>query len=114
VKIWLSDELGRGFLGAGRYRLLREISHQGSLQKAASELGISYRKAWGDIRAMEGKLGFEIVHRQRGGTGGGTSVLTDKGRELLEAFGRIQSKIQNQAKKIFNLELKNAKLNYSK
>ncbi|MFC1783468.1 winged helix-turn-helix domain-containing protein, partial [Planctomycetota bacterium] len=71
VKIWLGDEKEHGFLGEGRYRLLREIGRTGSLAQAAEKLGISYRKAWGDVRAVEEWLGFELIDRQRGGSCGG-------------------------------------------
>lgn len=106
IKIWLAGDNGTGFLGDGRYRLLRQIDQQGSLQKAADNLGISYRKAWGDVCAVERKLGFELVHRQRGGSKGGTSQITPRGRKLLDAFGSIKTEVETTAKKQFNQHLK--------
>ena len=95
VKIMLADDDGQGFLGGGRYRLLREIAGEGSLQKAAQKLGLSYRKAWGDIRAIEEHLGFAVVDRHRGGSGGGgTSKLTGKAEKLLEIYGGIVGSIE--------------------
>lgn len=88
VRIWLADEDGRGFLGQGRYSLLRQIERTGSLQQAAKDLDLSYRKAWGDIRAVERQLGFEMVTRKRGGPGGGASSLTDRAKRLLDAYGK--------------------------
>ena len=106
VKIWLAGDDQKGFLGGGRYRLLQQIGQEGSLQKASRKLGISYRKAWGDIREVERRLGFELVHRQRGGSGGGTSALTCWAEKLLDAFGKIESEIENEAKKKFDRHLK--------
>ncbi|MCK5272710.1 MAG: LysR family transcriptional regulator [Sedimentisphaerales bacterium] len=105
VKIWLVGADGKGFLGGGRFRLLREIHRQGSLRKAADALGISYRKAWGDVRAIERELGFDLLHRRRGGCGGGASELTDKGQKLLDAFGRILTEMETEAKKQFKKHL---------
>jgi len=105
IKIWLAGDDGKGFLGGGRFRLLREIQRQGSLQGAADALGISYRKAWGDIQAIERELGFELLHRRRGGCGGGASELTEKGQKLLDAFGRILTEMETEAKKQFKKHL---------
>jgi len=96
-KIWLAEDTkagGDGFLGAGRFQLLFAIDRAGSLRKAAEQLGISYRKAWGDIRAAETHLGFELVMRQRGGNAGGSSVLTERARQLLQAFEKVKTNIE--------------------
>ena len=74
--------------------MLHAIDDSGSLRKAAEQLGISYRKAWGDIRAAEGHLGFKLVNRQRGGNSGGSSILTERARHLLQAFEKINTHIQ--------------------
>ena len=96
-KIWLANDAesgGSGFLGEGRYQLLREINRRGSLRKASEYLGISYRKAWGDIRAAETHLGFELVRRRRGGSSGGSSSLTEQAKQLLQAYGDVKENIQ--------------------
>jgi len=108
VKIMLTDDNGQGFFGGGRYRLLREIAGEGSLKKAAQKLGLSYRKAWGDIRAIEEHLGFAVVERHRGGSGGGgASKLTDKAKKLLEVYGGVVGEIE----KIVTDEKQKRKLN---
>ena len=96
-KIWLAEDTeagGDGFLGEGRFQLLFAIDRAGSLRKAAEQLGISYRKAWGDIRAAEAHLGFELVNRHRGGNSGGSSVLTERARQLLQAFEKVKTNIE--------------------
>ena len=99
IKIWLSDEKGYGFLGEGRFRLLHEVQQTGSLTQAAQQLGISYRKAWGDIRSAEEGLGFELITRRRGGRAGGASSLNDRAIRLLEAYTKIQATLKNQARR---------------
>ncbi len=105
VKIWLGDEKEHGFLGEGRYRLLREIGRAGTLAQAAQKLGISYRKAWGDVRAVEEWLGFELIDRQRGGSHGGASTLNERGKKLLDAYGRVQASLHKQAYRQFKQKL---------
>lgn len=106
VKIWLTGDAEHGILGEGRYRLLREIGQEGSLQKAARKLGLSYRKAWGDVRAMEEQLGFKLVERRRGGSWGGASTLTDRTVKLLDAFAVIKTNLDQHARHMFIQELK--------
>ena len=99
-KIWLAEDTdagGEGYLGEGRFRLLYAIDRAGSLRKAAAQLGISYRKAWGDIRTAEAHLGFELVRRRRGGSSGGSSALTEQARQLLQAFEEVKTNIQTVA-----------------
>ena len=43
-KVWLEVD-GERFLGDGRYRLLHAVERSGSINGAARELGIFYRKA---------------------------------------------------------------------
>ena len=99
IKIWLSDEKEHGFLGEGRFRLLREVRQTGSLARAAQQLSISYRKAWGDIRAAEKGLGFELLTRHRGGRAGGSSSLNDRALRLLAAYSKIQTALNRQARR---------------
>ena len=106
VKIWLTGKGAHGFLGEGRYHLLRAIARQGSLRQAAKELGVSYRKAWGDIRSMQEQLGFELVSRQRGGSRGGTSCLTERAKKLLEAFAEIKTELERTAKLQYEQKMK--------
>ncbi|MCD6347080.1 MAG: LysR family transcriptional regulator, partial [Bacteroidales bacterium] len=67
-------------------RLLQLIQQEGSLKRAAGKLGHSYRKAWGDLREAEKFLGFRLIAATRGGKDGGTTSLTDDGKDLVQAF----------------------------
>jgi molybdate transport system regulatory protein len=105
AKIWITDDQGNGVMGDGRYRLLKEIDAEHSLQKAAQNLGISYRKAWGDIRQAEQRLGFKLLTKQRGGSGGGASTLTDRAAKLLHAYDKTKSHIQSVIRKQYQQNL---------
>lgn len=94
-KLWLSAVSGEGIIGEGQYQLLREIEKKGSLKAAADCLGTSYRKAWGDIKHAEELLGYNLTEKVRGGIDGGKSTLTDKAKNLLEAYDALHRKLDS-------------------
>ena len=59
-KVWLEVD-GQAFLGDGRYRMLVAIERYGSINAAARELGISYRKIWAQLQAMAGSGTSAVV-----------------------------------------------------
>ena len=88
-KIWLEVD-GEPVFGQGREMLLRLIQRTGSINASAKEMGIPYRKAWTYLDAMEKRLGFPLVNRLKGGSGGGASSLTPQAEELLGKFDLLQ------------------------
>ncbi len=92
-KLWLSTISGEGIIGEGRIKLLQEISDKGSLSAAAEALGMSYRKAWGDIKRAEELLGYPLTEKQRGGKQGGRSELTPAAVRLLEAYQALKKEV---------------------
>lgn len=88
-KIWLEID-GKPVFGQGRDELLRLIQKTGSINAAAKEMGVPYRKAWTYIDAMEKRLGLPLVNRLKGGAGGGESSLTPQALTLLEKFDILQ------------------------
>ena len=58
-------------------------------------MGISYRKAWGDIKKAEELLGYELTEKIRGGINGGKSNLTGKAKNLLEAYDTLHKKLDS-------------------
>ncbi len=83
-KVWLEKEQHVVF-GDGRQALLKAIEQTGSIRQAASKLGMSYRAAWGKIKATEERLGIEIVNKKAGGTDSGT-VLTEHGKDFMRKY----------------------------
>lgn len=82
AKIWL--EVGDcSLIGEGREQLLQLIDELGSISAAGRKMGLSYRKSWSNVQAMEQALGCKLIVRQRGGAGGGASELTQDARDLL-------------------------------
>jgi len=91
LHLWLEkgDEV---FFGAGRALLLAEIEKHGSLSKAAEELGMSYRAAWGKIRKTEKVLGVKLI-AQNGCRKEGHR-LTEQGLLLKEQYLRWFQEIE--------------------
>lgn len=67
-------------------RLLRRISETGSLTRAARDLKISYRNAWGRVKRVELTLGTKLLETRSGGSVGGGSRLTPEGMALFKEF----------------------------
>ena len=83
LHLWLETTEGV-FFGTGRALLLAKIEEHGSLKKAAEDLGMSYRAAWGKIRATEEVLGVKLI-AQNGCKKGGHR-LTEHGLLLKEKY----------------------------
>jgi molybdate transport system regulatory protein len=94
--ITLNSKSQEGCISEATIELLKEIETYGSLKRAAQKQGLSYRKAWGDIKNAEKFLGFAIVEAVRGGKDGGLSRLTPDGQELVQAFRELHTEF-NQA-----------------
>lgn len=101
-KLWLSLKNGDGILGDGKWRLLTTIKETGSIVKASEKLGISYRKAWGDLRKAEELLAISIIDKQRGGADGGRTLLTDDGVKLINAYTKFHNNFNRSADRIFS------------
>jgi molybdate transport system regulatory protein len=100
-KLWLSLKNGDGILGDGKWRLLKAIEEHGSISKAAINLGISYRKAWGDLKKAEELLGISVIEKHRGGQSGGNSVITEQGMKLIKAYTHFHNEFDSFFQKSF-------------
>jgi molybdate transport system regulatory protein len=88
-KIWLEMK-GEPVYGSGRQALLQGIDRYGSINRAAKEIKISYRKALSYIQTMEKRLGIRLVERTTGGRHGGGALLTKKAHELMNKYNRLE------------------------
>ena len=69
--------------------LFREIDETGSVAKASTNLGRSRARELSRIEELELVFG-PLVERQRGGSGGGGSNLTENAKRLLNQYERLQ------------------------
>lgn len=95
-KIWIEID-GEPVFGRGRRFLLQAIDRYGSINRAAKEINISYRKAWSYIKAMEERLGIKLVETRVGGRDGGGATLTDHARSFLREYAKLEDEIRKVA-----------------
>ncbi len=101
LKIWMEQD-GSVAFAEGRRMLLEAVDRLGSLNAAAKELGMSYRAAWGKIKATEEALGLKLLDVTTGGKGGGGAKLTQEARELVSLYNTYTKKMSLIAEKEFN------------
>ena len=99
-KLWIEVE-GEPVFGRGRRFLLQAIDTSGSINRAAKEINISYRKAWSYIKAMEERLGIKLVERHAGGKNGGGENLTGEARDFLKKYEMMEEGIKEIVDKKF-------------
>lgn len=106
-KIWLEID-GNPVFGSGREALLKAIEKSGSINKAAKEINISYRKALSYIQNMEVRLGKNLVERRTGGKNGGGASLTRDAKDLLSKYEKLERGVNDlldlRFMEIFHLE----------
>jgi molybdate transport system regulatory protein len=85
-KIWIEKE-GKVIFGHGREELFQAIDECHSLNAAAKKLGMSYRAAWGRLRASEDRLGVKLVESDAAKKG---MTLTPAAKGLLDKFRRLE------------------------
>lgn len=76
---------------AKRIELLRQIGLTESLTKSAKIAGYSYKGAWDTIEQMTQLTGGKLLERHAGGKGGGRTLLTARGHQLLKNFLLVQA-----------------------
>jgi molybdate transport system regulatory protein len=96
-KIWLEKD-GRVIFGKGRDELLKTIDECRSLNAAARKLNMSYRAAWGRLRASEERMGVKLVETDRSGKG---MRLTENARRLMAMFDKTDRKISRLLQKAY-------------
>lgn len=79
-------------LGPGKVDLLEAIENAGSISAGARELGLSYRRAWDLVDAMNHCFKQPLVTRVKGGKGGGGAQLTAEGRRMLDLYRTMETK----------------------
>lgn len=104
-KIWINIG-NESFLGLGKIELMEQIRNFGSLTKAAKNMNMSYRKAWGNINKINNIAGKPLVILKRGGKEGGTAEVTEAGEKAIYFFNQLSKEVNNLlAKQKSSLEL---------
>jgi molybdate transport system regulatory protein len=77
---------GGSWIGPGKADLLQGIAETGSILAAGKRMGMSYRRAWGLVDAMNAMFSEPLVTASRGGSDRGGAALTDTGAEVLRLY----------------------------
>ncbi|MEZ5666165.1 MAG: LysR family transcriptional regulator [Alphaproteobacteria bacterium] len=77
-----------GRIGPGKIALMKAIGQTGSISAAARQLGMSYRRAWLLVDALNRLFGGALVETREGGSGGGGCALTPLGRAVVDGYDR--------------------------
>ncbi len=95
------NEKGEAIFGNGLAELLEEIDRRHSILETAEHLGMSYRYALHRLTLAEERLGQPLVNRVRGGAkGGGSSQVTDFGKDLVRRYRNAQRTLDEVVKKL--------------
>ena len=89
VRILIGDGM---VLGPGKVDLLEAIGRTGSISAAGRELGMSYRRAWLLVDALNHMFPDQLVSAAPGGARGGGAKLTDYGRGVAAAYRRVEAR----------------------
>ncbi|WP_137288142.1 TOBE domain-containing protein [Natronorubrum halophilum] len=84
-------------IGQRDIEMLDAIDRYGSMHRAADELGRSYARLQNRVVEIEDAVG-PITERQRGGSGGGGTELTQTARELRQQFDRHEAELDGVAR----------------
>jgi len=89
LRVTLSEN---AYIGPGRADLLELIDQTGSISGAGKAMGMSYKRAWGLVQALNAGFGVALVDSSRGGAAQGGAQLTEAGRFVLTQYRSMQDK----------------------
>ncbi len=81
---------GEAAMGPGKAELLQGIAATGSIAAAGRRMGMSYKRAWLLVEAMNRKFASPLVDASKGGAGGGGASLTPLGTTVLAAYRALE------------------------
>lgn len=89
-KVWI-EKNGKVVFGKGRDFILKAIDEQRSLNAAAKKLGMSYRAAWGRLKASEERMGMKLVNI---GVHDKSMQLTPQARAIIDRFEKLEQDVE--------------------
>lgn len=89
-KVWI-EQNGKVVFGKGRDDILKAIDEQRSLNAAAKKLVMSYRAAWGRLKASEERMGMKLVEI---GIHDKSMQLTPQARAIIDRFEKLEKDVE--------------------
>ncbi len=107
TKLYILDDDGNKFMGAGVLWLLEGIKETGSLLAASERMGLSYSKARGMLEHIEQATGHSMIDRRKGGADRKGAVLTPYAERYILLYRKFQEDAKNDAERRFREFLNN-------
>jgi molybdate transport system regulatory protein len=82
----------RPAMGPGKAELVERIADTGSISAAARAMGMSYRRAWQLVEALNAACREPVVLTAVGGKRGGGAAVTPFGLRLVRLFRAMENK----------------------
>ena len=93
ARLTLRLDFGPGqAIGHGKIRLLEAVRDHGSISAAGRTMGMSYRRAWLLVDALNRMFGEPVIETKHGGTAGGGAELTPLGHRVVQHYRAIEAK----------------------
>ena len=92
--IWIECN-GERFFGPGPAELLERIQETGSINQAAKQMQMSYKKAWEIINMLNAQSQQPLVVTQAGGTSGGGSVITGEAIKMITGYRQLRQRFND-------------------
>jgi molybdate transport system regulatory protein len=99
IRVWVECG-GEKILGPGRVDLLELIDRHHSIAAASKQMGMSYRRAWQLVQAVNAAAGEPLVEATTGGAGGGGATLTARGRQAVADYRLLVEQLARAAETI--------------
>ena len=93
TSFWIDLDGSRCF-GKGKMQLLLLIDQTGSINKAAKQMNMSYKKAWTMIAELNQQFSKPMVVTQSGGKEGGGTVLTEDAKQLMQYYRELNHRLE--------------------
>ena len=93
ARLTLRLDFGPGqAIGHGKIRLLEAVRDEGSISAAGRAMGMSYRRAWLLVDALNRLFAKPVVETKHGGSAGGGAELTPFGHHVVQQYRTIERK----------------------
>lgn len=79
-------------MGPGRAELIARIEKTGSISAAARAMGMSYRRAWQLVEALNASFREPVVTTEVGGRRGGGAKVTAFGKRMVRLYRGMEAK----------------------
>jgi molybdate transport system regulatory protein len=91
-------------IGPGKIAVLEAIDRTGSISAAGRALGMSYRRTWALVEALNQCAAKPAVQTAAGGAGGGGASLTETGHAIIRCYRAVEADAMQAARRHLGAE----------